>query len=159
MPAVRNSPNEAGGAEAPNRRKQWKADPGSPIVGAGRYRADGNERAAEAMVSGQLPLPGGPLSHRDGLSELTTCDCSICRRKNALMVKVHESAFELLAGEGALSEYQFHTHIARHFFCRTCGIYPFHRKRVTPDHLGVNVFCLEDFDPAGIPVRATIAAA
>lgn len=88
--------------------------------------------------------------------ELTTCDCSICRRKNALMVKVHESAFELLAGEGALSEYQFHTHIARHFFCRTCGIYPFHRKRVTPDHLGINVFCLEDFDPAGIPVRATI---
>jgi len=29
--------------------------------------------------------------------ELTTCDCSICRRKNALMVKVHESKFELLA--------------------------------------------------------------
>ena len=26
------------------------------------------------------------------LPELTTCDCSICRRKNALMVKVHESA-------------------------------------------------------------------
>ena len=24
--------------------------------------------------------------------ELTTCDCSICRRKNAVMVKVHESA-------------------------------------------------------------------
>jgi hypothetical protein len=40
-----------------------------------------------------------------------------------------------------------------------CGIYPLHRKRVTPDNLGVNVFCLEQFDPAGIPVRQTVGAA
>ena len=90
--------------------------------------------------------------------ELTSCDCSICRRKNALMVKVHESSFRLLTSADELSEYQFHTNTARHFFCRTCGIYPFHRKRVTPAFLGVNVFCLEDFDPAGIPVRATAGA-
>lgn len=90
--------------------------------------------------------------------ELTTCDCSICKRKNALMVKVHESRFELLAGEGALAEYRFHTRTARHFFCKTCGIYPFHRKRVTPDYFGVNVHCLEDFDAEGIPVRATVGA-
>ncbi len=88
--------------------------------------------------------------------ELTTCDCSICIRKNALMVKVHESDFELLAGEASLSEYQFHTHTARHFFCSTCGIYPFHRKRVTPDFVGINVYCLDGFEPAGIPVRATV---
>ncbi len=90
--------------------------------------------------------------------ELTTCDCSICSRKNALMVKVHQDQFKLLDGEDALAEYQFHTMTARHFFCRICGIYPFHRKRVTPDHFGVNVFCLHDFDPAGIPVRATVGA-
>jgi hypothetical protein len=88
--------------------------------------------------------------------ELTMCDCSICRRKNALMVKVHESKFELLAGEESLTEYQFHTRTARHFFCKVCGIYPFHRKRVTPDFVGVNVFCLDDFEPEGIPVRATV---
>ena len=50
------------------------------------------------------------------------------------------------------------THTARHFFCKVCGIYPFHRKRVTPDHFGVNVYCLEDFDPSGIPVRRTVGA-
>ena len=88
--------------------------------------------------------------------ELTTCDCSICRRKNALMVKVHERDFTLLAGSDSLTEYRFHTHIARHYFCRICGIYPFHRKRVTPDYLGVNVHCLEGFAPDGIPVRATV---
>lgn len=90
--------------------------------------------------------------------ELTTCDCSICRRKNALMVKVHESDFRLLSGAESLAEYRFHTHTARHYFCKTCGIYPFHRKRVTPDYYGINVFCLEDFDPLGIPVRATVGA-
>jgi len=87
--------------------------------------------------------------------ELTTCDCSICRRKNALMIKVHEGAFRLLAGADALTLYQFHTRTARHYFCRTCGIYPFHRKRSAPDSYGVNVYCLDGFDPAGIPVRAT----
>ena len=61
-----------------------------------------------------------------------------------------------ITGEQSLTEYQFHTHTAKHYFCKSCGIYPFHRKRVTPDYYGVNVFCLEDFDPAGIPVRATI---
>ncbi len=91
--------------------------------------------------------------------ELTMCDCSICRRKNALMVKVHEDRFRLLSGEAELTEYRFHTRMARHFFCRTCGIYPFHRKRVTPDYLGINVHCLADFDPVGIPVRRAFGAA
>ncbi|MEP7060901.1 MAG: GFA family protein [Betaproteobacteria bacterium] len=90
--------------------------------------------------------------------ELTTCDCSICIRKNALMVKVHESRFKLLSGAEALTEYRFHTHTARHFFCRSCGIYPFHRKRMAPDHFGINVFCLEGFNATGIPVRATVGA-
>lgn len=88
--------------------------------------------------------------------ELTTCDCSICRRKNAKMVKVHQDRFSLLAGADALTEYRFHTMTARHFFCKICGIYPFHRKRVTPDYVGINVYCLHDFEPDGIPVRATV---
>ena len=85
--------------------------------------------------------------------ELTMCDCSICRRRNALMVKVHESCFTLRAGAESLTEYRFHTGTARHYFCKVCGIYPFHRKRVTPDYFGINVHCLEDFEPTGIPVR------
>jgi hypothetical protein len=85
--------------------------------------------------------------------------CEICRRKNALMVKVHESKFKLLAGQELLTEYRFHTETARHFFCKVCGIYPFHRKRVTPDNLGINVFCLHDFEPAGISVSRAVGAA
>ena len=91
--------------------------------------------------------------------ELTTCDCSICKKKNALMVKVHASRFRLLAGEASLTEYQFHTKTARHFFCKVCGIYPFHRKRVTPDNLGINVHCLEGVSLEGILIRRANSAA
>jgi hypothetical protein len=92
---------------------------------------------------------------RTDFPELTTCDCSMCRRRNAVMVKIHESQFKLLAGADTLTLYQFHTLTARHYFCKVCGIYPFHRKRVTPDHYGINIGCLEEFDPSGIAVRAT----
>lgn len=95
---------------------------------------------------------------RSDFPELTTCDCSICVKKNALMFKVHESNMEILSGLESLTTYQFHTHTAEHYFCKICGIYPFHRKRVTPDNFGVNVFCLEDFDPTGINVRKTVGA-
>lgn len=87
--------------------------------------------------------------------ELTTCDCSICVRKNALMTKVHERELTVVTGEDLLRAYAWNTHRAQHYFCSRCGIYTFHRKRAAPDHFGVNVFCLENFDPSGIPVRAT----
>ncbi len=92
------------------------------------------------------------------ITELTTCDCSLCVKKNALMTKVHESRFALLIGADALAEYRWNTKIARHFFCSRCGIYTFHRKRAQPDHYGVNVFCLDGFDPAAVPVRRTEGA-
>lgn len=85
--------------------------------------------------------------------ELTMCDCSLCRKKNALMTAVHESRFKLLSGADMLSLYQWNSRIARHHFCSACGIYTFHRKRAMPDHYGVNVYCLDGFDPASAPVR------
>jgi hypothetical protein len=86
-------------------------------------------------------------------AELTVCDCSLCAKKNAVMTQVHESALTLLAGEDSLTEYRWNTGVARHFFCSVCGIYPFHRKRSAPDSYGVNVACLEGFDPATVPLR------
>lgn len=74
------------------------------------------------------------------------------------MVKVHEDDFRLLQGEDHLADYQFNTRTAHHHFCKVCGIYTFHRKRTAPDHFGVNVFCLDDVDLEGIPVRNTNGA-
>ena len=92
------------------------------------------------------------------LAELTTCDCSLCVKKNALMVKVHEDDFRLLSAEDSVSEYRWNTQIARHYFCPRCGIYTFHRKTSAPDNFGINIFCLDDMDPKDIPVRATEGA-
>jgi hypothetical protein len=89
------------------------------------------------------------------IEELTTCDCSLCVARNALMAKVPESARELLAGEEMLTLYQWNTRRAKHYFCSRCGIYVFHRKRAAPDHFGVNAFTLLELDPAALPHRAT----
>ena len=88
------------------------------------------------------------------IKEITTCDCSLCRRKNAQMAMVHESGLTILAGQEALSLYTWNTGVAQHYFCSRCGIYTFHRKRSAPDHYGVNVMCLEDFDLHAFPHRA-----
>lgn len=87
------------------------------------------------------------------IHETTSCDCSLCRRKNAVMAQVRHDELELLAGEDQLALYQWNKRIARHHFCKVCGVYVFHRKRSAPDCYGVNVFCLEDFDPAAVSHR------
>jgi hypothetical protein len=92
------------------------------------------------------------------IAELTTCDCSLCVKRNALMTRVPDTALKVVAGEDALTLYEWNTRRAKHYFCRHCGIYVFHRKRAMPDHFGVNVFCLQGFDVASVPVRATEGA-
>jgi len=71
------------------------------------------------------------------------------------MTKVHESQFKLISGHGNLSEYKWNTRVAKHYFCRKCGIYTFHRKRAQPDHYGINIFCIDGFDPSDINIRDT----
>ena len=89
------------------------------------------------------------------MPEFTTCDCSICEMRGAIMVKVPEADLTILRGREALKLYQWNMHIARHFFCSRCGIYVFHNKRAAPDHYGVNVRCLTDVSLADAPLRAT----
>ena len=90
--------------------------------------------------------------------ELTTCDCSLCAMRGAIMAKVPEAALDILAGEDALTLYEWNSRVAKHYFCSRCGIYVFHRKRAAPDHYGVNARCLEGLDLASLPLRATEGA-
>ncbi|MGI9261584.1 MAG: GFA family protein [Woeseiaceae bacterium] len=78
------------------------------------------------------------------LKDCIVCDCSICTMKGAIMVRIPAADFEMLTSPDQLSEYRFNRKIARHFFCKTCGIFPFHRPRTRPELWGVNVRCLED---------------
>ncbi len=74
--------------------------------------------------------------------------------RSAVMADVHESRLRITQGEERLGLYQWNARIAEHYFCSTCGVYPFHRKRSMPDHYGVNLRCLDDFDMTGLPIRA-----
>jgi len=89
------------------------------------------------------------------LVELTTCDCSLCVKRNAVMTKVPETALRIDEREDLLTLYEWNTKRAKHYFCRRCGIYLFHRKRAAPDHFGINIFCLDGFDVSSLPVRRT----
>ncbi|MEZ5938177.1 MAG: GFA family protein [Hyphomonadaceae bacterium] len=74
-----------------------------------------------------------------------TCDCSLCSKRGAVMSNVHESRLRILAGEDQLALYQWNARIAKHYFCKVCGVYPFHRKRSMQDHFGVNLACLSGY--------------
>lgn len=89
------------------------------------------------------------------LIEFTTCDCSLCEMRGAIMVKVPVADLTVTAGRAALSLYQWNMGIAKHYFCSVCGIYVFHNKRAAPDHFGVNVRCLSDVKIDAAPLRAT----
>jgi hypothetical protein len=71
------------------------------------------------------------------------CNCSMCRRKGILHLIVPRQRFTLLQGEEQLTTYRFNTGVARHLFCRTCGIHPFYVPRSHPDGIDVNVRCLD----------------
>jgi hypothetical protein len=87
------------------------------------------------------------------LDHVRVCDCSICRRRGALIHRVEERNLELLTPLGALSTYKFHTRQATDYFCPKCGVLPFRRPRTAPQLWGINVRCLEGVDLDSIPVR------
>ena len=79
--------------------------------------------------------------------EAIECNCSICRMSGFLHLIVPASRFRLLQGAQSLTEYTFNTGVAKHRFCKVCGIKVFYVPRSHPDGIDVNVRCL---DPATI---------
>jgi hypothetical protein len=71
------------------------------------------------------------------------CNCTICSMSGFQHLIVPGSRFRLLAGAEALTEYTFNTGVARHLFCRRCGIKSFYVPRSNPDGFSVNARCLD----------------
>ncbi|MBN9161995.1 MAG: aldehyde-activating protein [Myxococcales bacterium 68-20] len=71
------------------------------------------------------------------------CNCSMCGMKGFLHLIVTKDAFELLSGSEAITTYTWGTHVAKHTFCRFCGVHPFYTPRSHPDGVDVNVRCLD----------------
>jgi len=78
--------------------------------------------------------------------DLMRCNCSLCRRKGAIMGTARREEFELTQGAEKLCLYEWNTGVAKHYFCSICGIYTHHQRRRRPDEIGYNVGCLDGID-------------
>ncbi len=87
------------------------------------------------LVKFEVVIPGIITVHQ--------CNCSICRKSGYLHLIVAADHFNLLHGEKSLSEYRFHTGVARHLFCSQCGIKSFYVPRSHPESFSVNLNCIE----------------
>src|SRR5215471_12213960 len=83
----------------------------------------------------------------DGLHTARRCNCSYCGMRGAVAVSVGLDGLKILAGQDALTLYQFNTRTAKHYFCSKCGIYTHHQRRSDPNEYGVNVACLHGLSP------------
>jgi hypothetical protein len=81
------------------------------------------------------------------------CNCSICARKGAIMSQqvFKPEDLHIQAAEDALGLYQFGAKTAKHFFCKHCGIYPFHETARMPGFYRVNLGCIDELDSVNLP--------
>jgi hypothetical protein len=86
------------------------------------------------------------------LDHVVECNCSICHARGVLWHGVRADRLRIVAGEDQLTLYQFGTRTARHWFCRHCGVHPFARPRLAPQHWVANVRCLAGVDLRALPV-------
>ena len=71
------------------------------------------------------------------------------------MSMVKNEDFKIIKGEDKLTLYQFHSKVAKHYFCSVCGIYTHHNPRSNPAMTGFNVGCIDEintFDLKEVPV-------
>ncbi len=83
--------------------------------------------------------------------QVDECNCSICTKSGHLHLILPKKNFTLLQGEDSITTYTFNTGVARHMFCKICGIKPFYIPRSNPDGYSVNSRCL-DTQPESLTV-------
>jgi len=83
----------------------------------------------------------------DQFKKLVRCNCSLCKRKGTIMTMVGLDDLKVVKGQDLLKLYQYHTKVAKHYFCSNCGIYTHHKMRSNPNMFGINVACLEGVKP------------
>lgn len=82
-----------------------------------------------------------------GLVDPRRCNCSMCKRRGAVVASVALEDLTIDQGEEALTLYQFNTRTAKHYFCSRCGIYTHHQRRSNASQFAFNVACLDGVDP------------
>ena len=68
----------------------------------------------------------------EGFKKLMRCNCSLCKKKGPIMPPIPKETLKVVKGEDVLKLYQYHTIVAKHYFCYNCGIYTHHVMRSNP---------------------------
>lgn len=78
------------------------------------------------------------------------CNCSICRRKGAIMSShyIDHDDF-VLEPTKTLAIYRWGDKVVDHCFCTQCGIYPFHSWQ---GRYRVNLGCVDGVDPFEVDI-------
>jgi hypothetical protein len=86
--------------------------------------------------------------------EAQSCNCSICAMTGFVHIIVPKSRFRLTTDEAALTAYTFNTGVAKHLFCKTCGVKSFYQPRSNPDGWSVNARCLDTTEGVELNIEA-----
>jgi hypothetical protein len=74
------------------------------------------------------------------------------KRNTHFVVPVNR--FRLLTPADALTTYTFNTGVAKHKFCKVCGVQAFYHPRSNPDGVAVTVHCLRPGTVRSVETRA-----
>lgn len=88
------------------------------------------------------------------IESAASCNCSICRRKGALLWFAPRAALRLLTPDADAATYLFNRHAIAHRFCPTCGIQPW-SEATSPSGepvVAINLHCIDGVDLEAIPV-------
>ncbi len=113
----------------------------------------------EQLYTGSCHCGAVKFEAKVDLAEAFTCNCSLCSKKNAVIARIPEDSFKLVEGEEHLELYQWNTKRAKHYFCKACGIYTFHRPRSAPEKYAINIACLDGVDARSLDVPTLDGAA
>jgi hypothetical protein len=86
-------------------------------------------------------------------TEAIECNCSICRRKGAVLAAFAPDQFHLETVRADIAVYTFGRQVIRHQFCKSCGCAPF-AEGIGPDGepmVALNLRCA-DIDLATITI-------
>lgn len=89
------------------------------------------------------------------IEEAMDCNCSMCRRRGALLAFFPREALTLMTPESGLAHYSFNRHAIEHHFCPTCGIAPYSEGRDPRSGqamAAVNIRCLPEVDLSALKV-------
>ncbi len=88
------------------------------------------------------------------LTDVLSCNCSICSKRGWLLTFVPTAHFRLTLGADMLTDYQFNKKMIHHTFCKVCGTASFGRGSDGSGNemVAINVRCLDGVDVKSLTV-------